>query len=105
MSKSKKIAVDKNLLNYMLSNVSEKTSLNKFSKSAYNMPLKAFFVDYKNYLAAQKLSPLTYIAFREEFEQILKYQYPSAQIIKRKGRFVVLNLMQSSFIEPKNTIA
>lgn len=95
MSKSKKIAVDKNLLNYMFSNVSERT----ICKNLYNTPLKSFYLDYKHYLAAQKLSLLTYNAFREEFGRILKYRYPSAQIVRWDRRYIVLNLVQSTLIE------
>ena len=87
----------------MLSNVSERTNLNKQSKSNYNIPLKSFYLDYKNQLTAQKLHPLMYSMFREEFEKILKYRYPSAQIIKRDNTYKVLNLMQSTWIESRNS--
>lgn len=103
MSKSKKIAVEKNLLNYMRSNVSEITGRNKLAKGTHCVPLKFFYLDYKEHLVLQKLSPLTYTAFRCEFDKILKYLYPSAQIVKREGKYLVLNLVQSTLIEPKNT--
>ena len=61
-------------------------------------------MDYKKHLATQKLSPLTYIAFREEFGIILKHRYPSAQIIRRDRRYIVLNLVQSTLIDSKNIV-
>ena len=99
MSKSKKIAVDKNLLDYMISNVSERA--NTPSRGKYYVPLKLFYSNYKNSLTARKLTPLTYQAFLCEFDRILKHQYKSAKIIKRDRRYIVLNLVESTFIESK----
>lgn len=88
----------------MLSNVSERTNSNKLSKTIYSIPLKSFYLDYKNQLTAQKLCPLTYIMFREEFEKILKHRYPSAQIIKRYNTYKVFNLIQSTWIDSETVV-
>ena len=56
------------------------------------IPLKQVFNDYKSFLSAVQVQPLSYRSFRSELIEVLKTLEPSIEVFRVRGRWVVSNI-------------